>query len=101
MQVPIFRKLDKDLFELVICRAFLSARGAMSSVLDVVRRQPLIDPFSDQGKRLKEVHGKLEFKNVQFTYPNREEVKILKNFNVTVNQGETVAMVGHSGCGKF
>ena len=43
--------------------------------------------------------GRLDFNNVSFVYPGTE-TPILKNINLTVNPGETVAIVGSTGCGK-
>lgn len=42
--------------------------------------------------------GKIEFKNVTFSYDGRNNV--LKNISFTVNPGETIALVGHTGSGK-
>ncbi|WP_096271418.1 ABC transporter ATP-binding protein [Paucisalibacillus globulus] len=44
------------------------------------------------------VHGDIDFENVTFQYD--EEHTVLKNINLTVNQGETIALVGMSGGGK-
>ncbi len=41
----------------------------------------------------------LEFRNVTFAYPGKEE-KTLKNISFKINKGETVAVVGHNGAGK-
>jgi len=41
--------------------------------------------------------GKIEFKNVSFKYKKQY---VLKNFSLTINKGETVALVGQSGSGK-
>ena len=49
-------------------------------------------------KKLKEVAGNIEFKNVWFAY-NREEW-VLKDVSFTVCPGQTVAFVGHTGAGK-
>jgi ABC-type oligopeptide transport system ATPase subunit len=37
---------------------------------------------------------------VHFHYESRPEVKILKGINLKINPGQTVALVGSSGCGK-
>lgn len=42
--------------------------------------------------------GKIEFKNVRFSYDDKQEV--LKGINFQVNEGETVAIVGATGAGK-
>jgi ATP-binding cassette, subfamily B, bacterial len=42
--------------------------------------------------------GKIEFKDVFFSYNDRQTV--LAGFNLTIQAGETVAIVGHTGAGK-
>lgn len=49
--------------------------------------------------KLKNVEGKFEFKDVSFHYADDERL-ILDGLNLTVNPGETVALVGESGAGK-
>ncbi len=44
------------------------------------------------------INGSLEFKDVSFSYKEGED--ILKNFNLKVNPGETIALVGETGSGK-
>ena len=44
--------------------------------------------------------GDIEFRNVSFTYPSRPDVPILKNLSFCVQHGQTLAIVGASGCGK-
>lgn len=44
------------------------------------------------------VHKNIEFKNVSFEY--LKDVPVLKNVNLTVNQGDVIALVGNSGGGK-
>lgn len=45
------------------------------------------------------LRGTVEFKNVTFRYPHAEE-PLLKNINLTINPGETVAFIGSTGSGK-
>lgn len=54
----------------------------------------------DNGKRqLENVKGNIEFKNVSFTY-KEENGPVLKNFNLNIKKGESIAFVGKTGIGK-
>ncbi|HXF62457.1 MAG TPA: ABC transporter ATP-binding protein [Caldilineaceae bacterium] len=44
------------------------------------------------------LRGRIEFRNLDFRYTDKEQV--LKGFNLTVEAGETLALVGHTGAGK-
>lgn len=44
--------------------------------------------------------GNVAFKNVKFSYPTRPDHMVLKNFNLNIPAGKTVAIVGSSGNGK-
>ena len=48
---------------------------------------------------VRDIHGKIEFKNVSFTYPDTG-IKALKNISFTVNPGESLAIIGTTGSGK-
>lgn len=47
---------------------------------------------------VKEIGGRIDFKNVYFTY--EKSASVLKNINLQIKTGETVALVGESGVGK-
>jgi ATP-binding cassette subfamily B (MDR/TAP) protein 1 len=47
-----------------------------------------------------ELAGNITFSNVQFSYPERPEATILKNVNLTIEDGECVVIVACSGSGK-
>ena len=52
---------------------------------------------NENAKKLDSFEDKIEFKNVSFGYGDET---IIENFNLTINKGETVALVGQSGSGK-
>uniref|UniRef100_A0A8B9YLX6 ATP binding cassette subfamily B member 4 n=1 Tax=Bos mutus grunniens TaxID=30521 RepID=A0A8B9YLX6_BOSMU len=56
--------------------------------------------FSERGHKPDNIKGNLEFRDVHFSYPVQPDVQILKGLNLKVESGQTVALVGNSGCGK-
>jgi ATP-binding cassette subfamily B protein len=46
------------------------------------------------------VRGDIEFDNVQFAYSDAPDKLVLRDFNLKVRQGETIALVGPTGAGK-
>lgn len=44
--------------------------------------------------------GEIDLENVRFIYPTKPDVTVLKNVNIDIKNNQTVALVGHSGCGK-
>ncbi|KAB0375847.1 hypothetical protein FD755_012490 [Muntiacus reevesi] len=80
--------------------AFANARGAAYAIFAIIDNDPKIDSFSERGHKPDNIKGNLEFKDVHFSYPARPDVKILKGLNLRVESGQTVALVGNSGCGK-
>ncbi|POM66019.1 ATP-binding cassette (ABC) Superfamily [Phytophthora palmivora] len=77
-----------------------SAFEAGSVILSLRDRRLSIDSFQEDGLRPPTVVGKIEFKDVLFRYPTRPEVTVLKNYNLIIEAGETVAFCGPSGGGK-
>uniref|UniRef100_A0A2K5CHQ4 ATP binding cassette subfamily B member 4 n=1 Tax=Aotus nancymaae TaxID=37293 RepID=A0A2K5CHQ4_AOTNA len=80
--------------------AFANARGAAYEIFKIIDNKPSIDSYSKSGHKPDNIKGNLEFRNVHFSYPSRKEIKILKGLNLKVQSGQTVALVGNSGCGK-
>lgn len=73
------------------------AAGQLKKLFD---RTPIMDPWSEEGERLTEVDGTLEFRDVHFRYPTRPEQPVLRGLNLIVRPGQYIALVGASGCGK-
>lgn len=79
---------------------FTEASVAAQRIFDRIDRIPLIDGEDTKGLVLDEIRGELEFEHVKFTYPSRPDTIVLKDFNLKVEAGQTVALVGASGSGK-
>ncbi|CAD8083497.1 unnamed protein product [Paramecium sonneborni] len=46
------------------------------------------------------LNGQIQFRNVSFTYPTKQEVQVLKQVSFSIPQGKKIAFVGESGSGK-
>ncbi|XP_071661151.1 ATP-binding cassette sub-family B member 5 isoform X2 [Patagioenas fasciata] len=76
------------------------SRMSAQRIFQLLDRKPLIDSYSEEGEKLSNFEGNIEFRNIHFVYPTRPEVQVLQGLNVKVNKGQTLALVGGSGCGK-
>ena len=57
------------------------------------------DSFFEKRENWEKLNGDIEFKDVTFKYPDGDEY-VLEHFNLKVNKGTTVAIVGETGAGK-
>ncbi|XP_009993265.1 PREDICTED: multidrug resistance protein 1-like [Chaetura pelagica] len=76
------------------------ARTSAQRIFQLLDRKPLINSYSEEGEKLSNFEGNIEFRNIHFVYPTRPEVQVLQGLNMKVNKGQTLALVGSSGCGK-
>uniref|UniRef100_A0A8B9VIA7 ATP-binding cassette sub-family B member 5 n=2 Tax=Anas TaxID=8835 RepID=A0A8B9VIA7_9AVES len=76
------------------------ARISAQRIFHLLDRKPQIDSYSKEGERLSNFEGNIEFRNINFVYPTRPEVQVLQGLTLKVNKGQTLALVGSSGCGK-
>jgi ATP-binding cassette subfamily B (MDR/TAP) protein 1 len=79
---------------------FGTACGAAAKVFEILDTEPQINLCKNLGTKPKTMRGDISFKSVHFQYPSRPDVKILQGFNLDIKAGETIALVGSSGCGK-
>jgi ATP-binding cassette subfamily B (MDR/TAP) protein 1 len=80
--------------------AITSARSAAAKLFATVDRVPSIDSASEDGVKPNKVIGEITFENVDFNYPSRPDVEVLKDLSLTLPAGKTTALVGASGSGK-
>ncbi|MCF2946989.1 lipid A export permease/ATP-binding protein MsbA [Paraglaciecola aquimarina] len=75
---------------------FQKGMAACVSIFEVLDQQIELDEGT---QRLERARGKIEFKHVEFSYPNTQE-PALQDISFTVQPGQTFALVGRSGSGK-
>lgn len=78
---------------------FSRAEASSTRILEVLNTNPdIID--KENTKQIEHIDGKVEFKNVSFKYDSSNKEYILKDINLTINSGETVAIIGSTGSAK-
>ncbi|XP_042744189.1 ATP-dependent translocase ABCB1 isoform X5 [Lagopus leucura] len=79
---------------------YAKAKISAAHLFVLFDRVPSIDSYCEDGEKPVTFGGNTRIKDVKFNYPNRPEVKILQGLNLQVEKGQTLALVGSSGCGK-
>jgi ATP-binding cassette subfamily B (MDR/TAP) protein 1 len=79
------------------------AKVAIDSIFQILDSESTINPLDDN-ERLKknadDLKGKIEFRDVTFSYPTRTDTTVLKNISFVILPGQNVAFTGFSGSGK-
>lgn len=75
------------------------SRGIVSwkRVKEILQSEPELKDGSFGGETGRQ--GEIEFRNVSFTYPGSSQI-VLKDINLKIHKGETIALMGATGCGK-
>ena len=79
------------------------AKKAFISVFKTMKTPSNIPPFLKDNENKIEpenLKGKIEFRNVTFAYPTKPDIDVLKNVSFVIQPGQSVGLVGYSGCGK-
>ena len=69
-------------------------------VFKVIDYDPKIKNSPENKYSYMNIEGNIEFKNINFSYPTKKDVEILKKFNLKIDKGTCIGIVGASGSGK-
>ena len=77
------------------------AIGASERVLEILdEKSEAISTNAADNVTKQKIFGNLAFNNIEFAYPSRKEITVLKGISFEANAGEKIAIVGPSGAGK-
>lgn len=74
------------------------AVGATEHLMDLIDEET--EQQKNKGAVTTQIKGAVSFENVDFAYPQRKDISVLKNLNIKAESGEKIAFVGSSGAGK-
>ncbi|KAG2676656.1 hypothetical protein I3760_12G063700 [Carya illinoinensis] len=80
--------------------AFVRAKTAAYPIFEMIERDTMSKTSSKTGQKLGRLEGHIQFKNVSFSYPSRQDVVIFNNLCLDIPPGKVLALVGGSGSGK-
>ena len=81
-----------------IVNTFERGAASMDRINAILSEEPEIYDGENVKWNFKDIAGEIEFRNLNFSYPDGQVV--LKNINLKVEQGSTLAIVGGTGSGK-
>ncbi len=76
-----------------------AADASAGRILEILDAEPQVRA-GDRGKKLSDPRGRIVFENVFFSYPGNGAEPVLSNISFAVEPGETLAILGATGCGK-
>ena len=78
----------------------VGAVGATERIREILKSPSEAEERSRGGIQAGRFRGNISFENLQFSYPTRADVEVLKGVSLNIPEGKKVAIVGQSGAGK-
>lgn len=88
---------------MMVVMMFMNSSRALASanrVVEILDETPDLNDNNAKYKNREIKEGKIEFKNVDFRYYKTSHDKVLDNVSLVIDAGETVGIIGSTGCGK-
>lgn len=88
---------------MMLSMIFMSASRALASskrLKEVLDEKIDLNDENAKYPERKVIEGRIEFKNVNFRYYKNSQEKVLDQINLTIEPGQTVGIIGSTGCGK-
>jgi ABC-type multidrug transport system fused ATPase/permease subunit len=76
------------------------AKESCARVIELLALRPAIDVESTSGSKPVLEGKRVQFENIKFRYPTRENVTVFDNLKLQCDSGKVLALVGPSGAGK-
>jgi ABC-type multidrug transport system fused ATPase/permease subunit len=101
-----------QLFTFILYSVFIGASvGGMADIYAKIQKavgatEHLFDILDEPSEQIVDsatqdsVKGHILFQDLSFAYPSRPDIKVLKNLNLEIKEGQNIALVGPSGAGK-
>lgn len=78
----------------------VGAVGATERIREILKSPSEVEDRARGGVNAGRLRGNISFNNIQFSYPTRVDVEVLKGVSLDIPAGKKVAIVGQSGAGK-
>ncbi|KAK0457582.1 P-loop containing nucleoside triphosphate hydrolase protein [Desarmillaria tabescens] len=102
--INVFMAILTGFFSLVLLapemQAITHGQGAAAKLYATIDRVPDIDSADPSGEKPETVFGEVTLEDVQFNYPSRPDIQVVKGISLTFQAGKIAALVGASGSGK-